>query len=181
MQQRFQNLKDRILQMVSSEDNDLKANIRSLVALLAVVAILLPWLPLGPDQSKNGAQLLSYSMLSSEKMGWLTSNPLGAVLFFLHQPVMIFLVFLVFFKTIKGHQTTVAHVILIALPPLTIMASGVTILDKSTWNLLFIPMPLWGLSLLMLCQLGLLIQSIYEMTQDPKANKEETNGPHYQY
>lgn len=121
---------------------------RQLAALLAFTAILMPWFNISIleiDGSMNGAETLIHSILSPHKHAWLEQDILGTQLFFLHTPVLMIIVTLVFLRTMKEQRSTWLNIAAVLLPILTTAAAADPIFNQPSPTYLGLAIPGAGL------------------------------------
>lgn len=134
---------------------------RSAIAGLALVFILLPWMPAGPTGSMTGSKLLAYSLLNGSLAAWFQENPLGAFLFAITPALTILLSFTAFVWILRGRNPVMTHLAIVVLPLLTLRLASHPMLDSPPNALLGVPIPQIGLLHLVVIHLGLLLFGLY--------------------
>ena len=149
---------DRFKQAINAVDP--ASNIRDMakpgVLAFSLIFILLPWLPAGPEGSVSGAGAVGYLLTSDESGAWLQDNPLGTIFIMIAIPATIFLCFVVFYRAITYQPTYVLQILLVVLPLLAIKFASIPVLEQSSPEILFIPVPKVGLSLMILIHLAVM-------------------------
>lgn len=135
--------------------------IRSAAAGLALVFILLPWMPAGPTGSMTGSRLLGYSLFNDAVGGWFRENAPGATLFVLVPTLTICLAFYAFVAIIRGRNPVKSHLFIAFMPIITLWVASHPMLDRPPSTLLGLPMPQIGLLHMVVIHLGLLLYGLY--------------------
>ena len=136
------------------------ARVRTLAALAALISMFLPWVWLDGDNSAlNGAELLAYAFTGPERGAMIRTSILGSLgLLFIPLVVAVLAVY-GFFKTIAGEYPLTTYAAAAALPILMlVMARSVTSSDQI--SITGIPLPEWGVVLMVACQAGLFIHGL---------------------
>ena len=135
--------------------------VRSAVAGLALVFILLPWMPAGPTGSMTGSRLLGYSLFNGSLLAWFQENPLGALLFVITPALTIALSFTAFVAILRGRNPVKTHLVVVALPLLTLRLASHPMMDSPPNTLFGVPIPQIGLLHLVAMHLVLLLVGLY--------------------
>ena len=135
--------------------------VRTAAAGLALLFILLPWMPVGPSGSMAGSQLAGHSLFNDAIGDWLRENPVGAFLFVVTPTLTIVLSFQAFVAIIRKRNPLYSHLVIVILPLLTLKFASHPMLDSSPNALFGVPIPQIGLLHLMVIHLGLLLYGIY--------------------
>ena len=161
--QKLSNLWDNLTK--GDPDFDQVTQVRTLVALLALCSMFLPWVRLdGYSSSVNGAELLAFAFTSPERGAMFRIAPLGAAaLLFVPLAVTATAVYN-FVKNIQGKLTIGPNVALIMLPVLMLfLGQALTASDQPRLAGITIPNP--GGILMILCNMGLLAHSLCTESQ----------------
>lgn len=135
--------------------------VRSAVAGLALVFILLPWMPAGPTGSMTGSRLLGYSLFNDSLAAWFQENPLGAFLFVITPALTILLSFTAFLAILRGRNPVKTHLVIVVLPLLTLGLASHPMMDGPPSALFGVPVPQIGLLHLVVLHLCLLLFGLY--------------------
>ena len=135
--------------------------IRSAVAAIALVFILLPWMPAGHTGSMSGSSLLGYSLFNDSLVVWFEANFLGASLFVITPALTILLSFTSFAAILRGRNPVKSHLVIVVLPMLTLRLASYPMLDSPPNTLFEVPIPQIGLLHLVVIHLGLLLYGLY--------------------
>ncbi len=135
--------------------------VRSAAAGLALVFILLPWMPAGPTGSMTGSRLLGYSLFNGSLPAWFQENPMGAFLFVITPTLTIVLSFTAFLRIMLGRNPIKTHLAIVILPLLTLQLASHPMLDSPPNALFGVPIPQIGLLHLVAIHLGLLLFGLY--------------------
>ena len=135
---------------------------RNLIAILAILSMLLPWVYLDGSKSPlSGADLIAYTFVGPERGAMARESFLGATSLLVVPLVVLIMAVTVFVKTFRG-QTSIALRVATGLLPLLIVifAGRVTSSDHLTAGGLVFPG--WGIILLFLCQASLLVHNLLQ-------------------
>ena len=158
-------IKERFTQIVddlrTAEKADWHTKARMIAATVATVAVLLPWLPVGESGAMSGSRLISYATTSPEIGEWIRTNPLGTILFMTMAPLLTIMAFTTLWQVLHDRTPTANHVITIALPFITLIVAQNPIFDEKPATLGPLPLPEYGLAILIAINLALLIHGIY--------------------
>lgn len=136
--------------------------IRAVAAATGFLAILAPWVPLGPDRSMNGGELMAHVLTGGETWAWMTSgNILGFILMVTFPFYMIPTLIMAFIGHLKGMHTPISNIVILVAPPITMAVASYPMLDESPSRIMGLAMPLWGLQVAMLAHASLLIHTAY--------------------
>ncbi|MDE2938526.1 MAG: hypothetical protein OXR67_06360 [Chloroflexota bacterium] len=135
--------------------------VRSALAGLALVFILLPWMPVGPTGSMTGSRLLGYSLFNDSLAAWFQANPLGAFLFVIAPALTILLSFTAFLAIMRGRNPVKTHLAIVVLPLLALRVASHPMMDSPPNALFGVPIPQIGLLHLVAIHLGLLLFGLY--------------------
>lgn len=153
---------ERIKQDLSSfNPSDLKDHAKLIAIALTLPLIFAPWFSLGPDGSANGAQALSLLLVTDDKTAWLRTNPLGTLLFFFAVPTTLFLCFAALHRAYKQMPTYKIQAAIILLPLFAIKLAAVPILADSHQEIGPVPIPSWGLTLIILTHIAAIGWDLY--------------------
>ena len=161
--QRMKTLGSRLLEAFNSPlPNQSRVDqVRSAIAGLALLFILLPWMPAGPTGSMTGSRLLGYSLFNDSLVAWFEANPLGAFLFVITPALTILLSFTAFLAILRGRNPFKTHLVIVVLPMLTLWLASHPMLDGPPGALFGVPIPQIGLLHLVVIHLGLLLFGLY--------------------
>ena len=152
--ERFQDLLDQLLSDTSIW--------RNLIAIVAILSMLLPWVYLDGSQSPlSGSDLIAYTFVGPERGAMVRESFFGASSLLVVPLVVLIMVVLVFVKTFKGQRSVALNAATGMLPLLVLIFAGsITSSDHLTVGGLVSPG--WGIMLLFLCQASLLVQSLLQ-------------------
>ena len=158
--------KDKLMQQLKNtlRSNDPEfddtARARTLAALAALISMFLPWVWLDGDNSAlNGAEFLAYAFTGPELGAMFRTSILGSLGLLFIPLVVVVLAVYGFFKTIAGEYPLTTYAAAAALPILMlVMARSVTSSDQPA--IAGIPLPEWGVVLMVVCQAGLFIHGL---------------------
>ena len=138
------------------------AKARTLMALLALFSILLPWVRLdGYTQTMAGSELLAFAFTSPERAAMFRSAPLGAIALLLIPFVLALSSIYAFFKSLEGQHTLGASIMGAALP-LIMLFLAQTLTATGSTRIIGVSIPNPGIITMVLCNVGLIIHSLYE-------------------
>ena len=153
---------ERIKQDLSSfNPSELKDQAKAIAIALTLPLIFAPWFNLGPDNSANGAQALSFLVLSDAKTAWLRANPLGTFLFLCAVPTTLLLCFVALHRAYHQLPSLKLQAAIILLPLAAMKMAAVPILGNSHLELGIMPVPSWGLTSIMLIHLATIGWDLY--------------------
>ena len=134
---------------------------RSLLAVIAIASMMLPWVYLdGAESSLSGSELIAYTFATGdERWDMLTRSVMGALSLFLVPPVVAVLSIIAFWKVWKDQHPVKLNIVAGLLPLLVVLFSGGI---TSSDHLLFgrFVFPHVGIILMLLCQGTLAVHSL---------------------
>ena len=135
---------------------------RNLIAIVAILSMLLPWVYLDGSRSPlSGAELIAYTFVGPERGAMARESFLGAAALFVVPLMVLIMAITVFVKTFQGQNPIALNVATGLLPALVVIFAGrITSSDHLTGGGLVFPG--WGIILLLLCQASLTIQSLLQ-------------------
>ncbi len=157
----WQFLADRWEETTSKDPEfDKTTQVRTLAALLSILALLFPWVTLdGHSGAMNAAGLMDYSFTGPERGLMLGTSFLEAASLFLMTPAIVGLAGYSFFKNLNREHPTAVGLFLIVLPLATLVLAR-ELIDSGGPALMGIPLPEWGMLLMIACNAGLVIHSV---------------------
>ena len=150
------------LKSLSTPEFDSATQVRTLVGIIAIAGMLLPWVRLdGHAGAMNGAEMIAYALTSPERASIFSASKLGTLAVLLVPPLVLAANAYGFFRLMQGHHSLGAHITGALLPLGMILTAG-AILNSDGPALMGIPIPGIGLFVTMLAQGALFIDAMAE-------------------
>ena len=139
-----------------SPEFDRAAQVRTLVALMALCSMLLPWTRLdGYTNPMTGADLIAFAFTSPERGAMFRLMPLGALALLFIPLVTTITAIYVFAKSVEGEHPVMANIMAITLPVVMLYLAQ-TLTGSDQPQLFWITIPKLGIITLILCNTALI-------------------------
>ena len=135
---------------------------RTALGLIALAAMLLPWIKLdGYQDAMNGAELIAYAFTSPERASLFQVSKIGTLAVLLAPPIVLAANVYGLIRLIQGEQRLAPHLCGAVLPlGMTLLAGAIASSDGM--RLAGIPIPGWGIIVTILAQGILFLDAMME-------------------
>ena len=148
---------------------------RSAAALIALLAMLLPWVWLdGDNSSMSAAELLAYGFTNPERGSMIRVSLPGTIALLFIPPVVILVAIMAFIKTAQGRYPLMLNATAAALP-LVLILFAKPVISSDDHSLAGIPVSHAGAIIAGVCHASLLVHGILQQNGylDPETPEDE--------